>query len=316
MNEPTAIIQVQLERKPVDNTLKSKENVGPVKEITVQEVGRAMYKTKIGKASGPSCVPIEAIRLCNVESILAKIGNGMMNGEGMPASWRKSVLVPLYKGKGDVKEYTSYRSLKMLEHAMKVLERVFEERIRERVEISEIQMGFMPGKGTMDAMFAAFDRVPREVIWWALRKKGVMEPEVRAVMEMYKEAETSVKLEGEMSEWFKVVGDNWKGVEEKFVRWKNALESKGLKVNINKTKVIRIGTKSSRRVVSINGRLTSGMNYECGRCKGCISDEEEEKYVKLESDEIELIKEFRYLGDMIGEDDSTGKAVTARIRAS
>ena len=116
----------------------------------------------------------------------------------------------------------------MLEHAMKVLERLFEERIRERVEINEIQMGFMPGKGTIDAIFAvrqlmekygkigkelyfvfvdlekAFDRVPREVIWWALRQKGVMEREVRAVMEMYEEVETSVKLEGEMSEWFKI----------------------------------------------------------------------------------------------------------------
>jgi len=35
--------------------------------------------------------------------------------------------------------------------------------------------------------------VPREVIWWVLRKKGVMELEVRAVMEMYWEAETAGK---------------------------------------------------------------------------------------------------------------------------
>ena len=102
------------------------------------------------------------------------------------------------------------------------------ERIRERVEINEIQIGFMPWKGTIDAIFAvrqliekygkiekelyfvlvdlekAFDRVPREVIWWALRQKGVMEREVRALMDMYEEVETSVKLEGEMSEWFKI----------------------------------------------------------------------------------------------------------------
>ena len=31
-----------------------------------------------------------------------------------------------------------------------------------------------------------FDRVPREVIWWALRKKGVMEREVFANTETYK----------------------------------------------------------------------------------------------------------------------------------
>jgi len=38
----------------------------------------------------------------------------------------------------------------------------------------------------------AFDRVPREIIWWALRKEGVMELKVRAVMEMHWEAETAV----------------------------------------------------------------------------------------------------------------------------
>ena len=90
---------------------------------------------QIEKAAGPSGVSIDAIRLRNVEGTLAKIGNGMMNGEGMPTSWRKSVLIPLYKGKGDAKEYTSCRSLKMLEYAMEVLERVLEERIREKLKL-------------------------------------------------------------------------------------------------------------------------------------------------------------------------------------
>ena len=57
------------------------------------------------------------------------------------------------------------------------------------------------------------------------------------------------------------------------------------------------------------------MNYECDRCKGLTNDEEDMKYVKLGRDEIEVIKEFCYLGDMIGGDDSTSRAVTARMRA-
>ena len=45
-------------------------------------------------------------------------------------------------------ECGSYRTIKLLEHAMKVIERVFERRIREKVKIDAMQFEFMPGKGT------------------------------------------------------------------------------------------------------------------------------------------------------------------------
>jgi len=50
-------------------------------------------------------------------------------------------------------ECGSYRAIKLLEQAMKVIEHVFERRIREEVKIDAIQFGFMPGKETTDAIF-------------------------------------------------------------------------------------------------------------------------------------------------------------------
>ena len=41
-----------------------------------------------------------------------------------------------------------------MSHTMKVWERIIEARLRDRVEISKQQYGFMPGKETTDAMFA------------------------------------------------------------------------------------------------------------------------------------------------------------------
>ena len=76
---------------------------------------------------------------------------------------------------------------------MKVLERVLEKRMRCQVSIDNMQFGFMPGKGTIDEvqekhqakekklyyafvdLEKAFDRVPIEVVIWALRKLGVDE---------------------------------------------------------------------------------------------------------------------------------------------
>ena len=86
--------------------------------------------------------------------------------------------------------------------------------------------GLMPGRGTTDAIFImrqllekyemagrdlymvfvdlekAFDRVSREVIWWSLRRKGVIEREIKAIMKMYTNIETSVKVEYTRSESF------------------------------------------------------------------------------------------------------------------
>ena len=41
-----------------------------------------------------------------------------------------------------------------MSHIMKIWEKFIEFRLRDRVEISKKQYGFMPGKGTTDAMFS------------------------------------------------------------------------------------------------------------------------------------------------------------------
>ena len=43
--------------------------------------------------------------------------------------------------------------MKLLEHAMKIVERILERQIRTLVNLNKMQFGFMSGKGTVDAMF-------------------------------------------------------------------------------------------------------------------------------------------------------------------
>ena len=52
-------------------------------------------------------------------------------------------------------ECGSYRGIKLLEHAMIVVVRIFEHRIRQQIEIDDMQFGFMKGNGTTDAVFMA-----------------------------------------------------------------------------------------------------------------------------------------------------------------
>ena len=74
------------------------------------------------------------------------MANGLLMEESMPESWKRSTVVPLYKGKENVLEWVNYCTIKLLEHGMKVVERVFKKRLRKMVEIKEEQYRFVTGK--------------------------------------------------------------------------------------------------------------------------------------------------------------------------
>ena len=65
----------------------------------------------------------------------------IVNEGCIPDDWRKSILVHVYKGKGDPLVCWSYRAIKLLEQPMNVFERVLEKRIRCQVSIDNMQFG-------------------------------------------------------------------------------------------------------------------------------------------------------------------------------
>ena len=69
------------------------------------------------------------------------------------SDWEDSFIINIYKVKGDALARGNYRGLKLLDHVMKGMERVIEKIIRERISIDDMQFGFMPGRGTTDAIF-------------------------------------------------------------------------------------------------------------------------------------------------------------------
>jgi len=71
--------------------------------------------------------------------------NGIAKEGSIPEDWKSSMVLPIYKGKGDPMECGSYRGIKFLEHAMKVVERIFQHRIRQQIEADDTQFGFMKG---------------------------------------------------------------------------------------------------------------------------------------------------------------------------
>ena len=114
-----------------------------------------IMEMKVGKAAGPSEVSVE-MRAASGKmgiGVMVELCQGVLDGRGMPDEWALSVLVPIFKRKGDAMSCEAYRGVKLLEHAMKIVEKVLEKRLRHVVKVNEMQFGFMPGKGTIDAVF-------------------------------------------------------------------------------------------------------------------------------------------------------------------
>ena len=160
--------------------------------------------------------------------LITDLFNTIIEENKVPEDWDKSIILNLYKGKGDATARGNYRGLKLLEHAMKAFERILEGLIRKQVSIDDMQFGFMPGRGTTDAIFIArqvqekfiaknktlyfafidlekaFDRVPRTVVRWALRKVGVEEWLINTIMCMYDNCKSAVSVNGTVGEPFDV----------------------------------------------------------------------------------------------------------------
>ena len=58
--------------------------------------------------------------------MLVELYIGMLDAKGMPADWATNVAIPILEGKGDVMNCGMYRGVKLLEHAIKVVEEVSE----------------------------------------------------------------------------------------------------------------------------------------------------------------------------------------------
>ena len=85
-----------------------------------------------------------------------------------------------------------------------------------RNEGQTLYMGFVDLKKT-------FDRLPRKVLEWAMRKKGIPQVLVRSAVSIYEGAKTRVGVDSKLSEEFEVkVGMHQGSVLASYLFWSGA----------------------------------------------------------------------------------------------
>ena len=88
----------------------------------------ALKKMKSGRTLGPDGIPTEAWKCLGDVGVswLMKFFNKIRLTKKMSDEWRKSILIPIYNNKGDIKSCTNYRGIKLMCHTLKLWERVIE----------------------------------------------------------------------------------------------------------------------------------------------------------------------------------------------
>ena len=122
-----------------------------------ESVRKALHKIKKSKGSKTSGVVLEMLSASgdvHIEQI-TNLLNKINSESKVPGDWDTSVIVNCFKNKSNATERGNYRGLQLLEHMMKVFERVIEKKIRDFVNIDAMEFAFMPGKDTIDVIFIA-----------------------------------------------------------------------------------------------------------------------------------------------------------------
>ena len=326
-----------------------------MESVSKEEVMENMQRMKNGKAVGPDNIPVEVWKCLGESALkfLTKLYNRTMESERMPEEWRDSVLIPIFKNKGDVHSCSNYRGIKLISHTMKLWERIVEKRLRSDLKFSNQQYGFMPGKSTTDALFAlrvlmekyregqkelhcvfvdlekAYDKVPREEVWYCMRKSGLAEKYVRIVQDMYDDSTTAVRCAVGVTERFEVKVGLHQGSALSpclFAMMKDRMtdeirEAAPWTMMFADDIVICSESKEQveekleswryaleRRGMKVNRRKTEYM---------CVNERQDNSSgtVKMQGEEVAKVEDFKYLGSTVQSNGECGREVKKRVQA-
>ena len=145
-----------------------------------------------------------------------------------------------------------------------------------------------------------------------------------------------------------LTGESKEEVAQMFKRWKEDLENKGLKVNIQKTKMMISGSKGNTPAPARNfscgvGSRGEGVNsilceqcrhwchkrcsglrslngvtsFQCPKCaQGNAAAPTDPGSTRIDGEEIKVVQDFCYLGDMVCCEGGAERAVRARIASA
>ncbi|CAK1593075.1 unnamed protein product [Parnassius mnemosyne] len=235
---------------------------------------------------------------------------------------------------------------------MKLFERIIDARIRQECTVSDFQYGFQPGRGTMDPIFAlrilmekhreknmplhflfldlqkAFDCVPREMIWWALRSKLVPETYVEIVRDMYRNSDSIVRTAvGDTTPFPITIGVHQGSVLSPYL-FSVILDELSASVQKLPQPWLLMYADDIALVDKDKGRLTrrvhawrealenGGLKLNVAKTEYMACNSTDLTSLRIGDDTVERTDNFRYLGSVLDASGDIDRDIKARISAA
>ncbi|KAK3507809.1 hypothetical protein QTP70_000873 [Hemibagrus guttatus] len=173
----------------------------------------------------------------------------------------------------------------------------------------------------------AYDRVPREELWYCVRKLGVAEKYVRVVQDMYERSRTVVRCAVGQTEEFKVeVGLHQGSALSPFlfaivmdqlseeVRQESPwtmMFADDIVICSESREQVEENLERWRFVLERRAMIVSRSKTEYM----CVNEREGSGTVRLQGEEVKKVQEFKYLGSTDQSNGECGKEVKKRVQA-
>ncbi|KAK3514669.1 hypothetical protein QTP70_021575, partial [Hemibagrus guttatus] len=173
----------------------------------------------------------------------------------------------------------------------------------------------------------AYDRVPREELWYCMRKSGVAEKYVRVVQDMYERSRTVVKCAVGQTEEFKVEVGLHQGSALSPFLFAIVMDQLSEEVRQESPWTMMFADdivicSESREQVEENlerwrfALERRGMKVSHSKTEYmCVNEREGSGTVRLQGEEVKKVQEFKYLGSTVQSNGECGKEVKKRVQA-
>ncbi|KAK3541728.1 hypothetical protein QTP86_002117 [Hemibagrus guttatus] len=165
----------------------------------------------------------------------------------------------------------------------------------------------------------AYDRVPRDELWYCMRKSGVAEKYVRVVQDMYERSRTVVRCAVGQTEEFKVEVGLHQGSALSPFLFAMVMDQLSEEVRQESPWTMMFADdivicSESREQVEENlerwrfALERSGMKVSCSKTEYmCVNEREGSGTVRLQGEEVKKVQEFKYLGSTVQNNGECGK---------